>query len=37
MAARQLPWDWQAVYGYTPVLLETFFEKDLRLNKLWPI
>jgi hypothetical protein len=26
-AARQLPGDWQARYGYRPVLLETFVEK----------
>jgi hypothetical protein len=28
MAARQLPRDWQEVYGYTPVLLETFVNQD---------
>ena len=27
MAARQLPDQWQAVYGYRPLLLETFIEK----------
>jgi len=27
MAARQLSHDWQAQYGYRPVLLETFVEK----------
>jgi hypothetical protein len=27
-AARQLPGDWQARYGYAPVLLETFVERD---------
>ena len=27
-AARQLPTDWQATYGYQPVLLETFVEAD---------
>jgi hypothetical protein len=27
MAARRLPDDWQAQYGYRPVLLETFVEK----------
>ena len=26
-AAKQLPDDWQAQYGYRPVLLETFVEK----------
>jgi hypothetical protein len=26
-AARQLPDDWEAQYGYRPVLLETFVEK----------
>jgi hypothetical protein len=26
--AKQLPNDWQTSYGYTPVLLETFVEKD---------
>lgn len=28
LCARQLPSDWQQAYGYTPVLLETFVEKD---------
>jgi len=28
LAARRLPADWQARYGYRPVLLETFVEKD---------
>ena len=28
MAARQLPQDWQQRYGYRPVLLETFVEKQ---------
>jgi hypothetical protein len=28
MAARQLPRDWQEVYGYTPVLFETFVNQD---------
>ena len=28
MAARQLPRDWQAVYSYTPVLLETFVDQS---------
>ena len=27
-AARQLPDDWQTRYGYRPVLLETFVQKD---------
>lgn len=27
MAARQLPRDWQEIYGYTPVLLETFVDQ----------
>jgi hypothetical protein len=27
-AARQLPRDWRARYGYAPVLLETFVERD---------
>ncbi len=27
MAAKRLPGDWQAQYGYRPVLLETFVEK----------
>ena len=27
-AARRLPADWQAAYGYEPVLLETFVESD---------
>ena len=27
MAARRLPSDWDAIYGYRPVLLETFVEK----------
>jgi len=27
-AARQVPRDWQARYGYEPVLLETFVERD---------
>jgi hypothetical protein len=27
LCAKQLPQDWQALYGYTPVLLETFVEK----------
>lgn len=27
-AARRLPADWQAAYGYQPVLLETFVERD---------
>ena len=26
--ARQLPLDWQARYGYRPVLLETFIDRD---------
>lgn len=26
--ARQLPHDWQQTYGYTPVLMETFVEKN---------
>ena len=28
LAARQLPGDWQHRYGYRPLLLETFVEKD---------
>jgi len=28
MAARQLPGDWYSRYGYRPVLLETFVEKE---------
>lgn len=28
LAARQLPWDWQARYNYQPVLMETFVQKD---------
>jgi hypothetical protein len=28
LAARQLPRDWQARYGYRPVLLETFVDKE---------
>ena len=28
MSARQLPHDWQARYGYRPVLLETFVESE---------
>jgi Druantia protein DruA len=28
LAARQLPDDWQTRYGYRPVLLETFVQKD---------
>ncbi|MCF2941751.1 DUF4338 domain-containing protein [Paenibacillus alkaliterrae] len=28
LCAKQLPGDWQQTYGYTPVLLETFVEKD---------
>ena len=28
LAARRLPGDWHARYGYRPVLLETFVEKD---------
>jgi len=28
LAARRLPADWQARYGYRPVLLETFVEKE---------
>ena len=28
LAARQLPEDWQHRYGYRPLLLETFVEKD---------
>ena len=28
LAARRLPGDWQARYGYRPVLLETFVEKE---------
>jgi hypothetical protein len=28
MCAKQLPRDWQQTYGYTPVLMETFVEKD---------
>jgi hypothetical protein len=28
LCARQLPHDWQKAYGYTPVLMETFVEKD---------
>jgi hypothetical protein len=27
MAARQLPRDWQTIYGYTPVLLETYVDQ----------
>jgi hypothetical protein len=28
LCARRLPIDWQEVYGYKPVLIETFVEKD---------
>ena len=28
LAARQIPGDWHARYGYRPVLLETFIEKE---------
>lgn len=28
MSARQLPKDWMRVYGYSPVMLETFVEKQ---------
>jgi len=28
LLARQLPHDWQARYGYRPVLIETFVERD---------
>jgi hypothetical protein len=28
LCAKQLPWDWQAIYGYCPVLLETFVETN---------
>ncbi|ACV63054.1 conserved hypothetical protein [Desulfofarcimen acetoxidans DSM 771] len=28
LCAKRLPGDWQDVYGYNPVLLETFVEKD---------
>jgi len=28
LCAKKLPGDWQESYGYTPVLLETFVEKD---------
>ncbi len=28
LAVRQLPGDWQHRYGYRPLLLETFVEKD---------
>jgi hypothetical protein len=28
LCARHLPHDWQQTYGYTPVLMETFVEKD---------
>lgn len=28
LCARQLPHDWQQTYGYSPVLMETFVEKD---------
>jgi len=28
LCAQQLPHDWQQTYGYTPVLMETFVEKD---------
>lgn len=28
LCARQLPRDWQETYSYTPVLMETFVEKD---------
>jgi len=28
LCAQQLPRDWQQTYGYTPVLMETFVEKD---------
>lgn len=28
LCAKQLPADWQEVYGYKPVLLETFVEKE---------
>lgn len=28
LCAKQLPGDWQQSYGYTPVLMETFVEKD---------
>jgi len=28
LCAKKLPGDWQRVYGYRPVLLETFVEKD---------
>lgn len=28
LCARRLPEDWEIIYGYRPVLLETFVEKD---------
>jgi hypothetical protein len=28
LCAKQLPLDWQKTYNYTPVLIETFVEKD---------
>lgn len=28
LCAKQLPLDWQETYGYTPLLLETFVEKE---------
>jgi hypothetical protein len=28
LCAKQLPRDWQQTYGYSPVLIETFVEKD---------
>lgn len=28
LCVRQLPHDWQQTYGYSPVLMETFVEKD---------
>jgi hypothetical protein len=28
LASRQLPQDWQHRYGFRPLLLETFVEKD---------
>ena len=28
LCAKQLPHDWQQAYGYSPILMETFVEKD---------
>ncbi|MEW6622147.1 MAG: Druantia anti-phage system protein DruA [Bacillota bacterium] len=28
LCAKQLPKDWKSIYGYAPVMLETFVEKE---------